>query len=111
MPGARCTRGLACKMMQTLRTRAYRFSGNTPASPTQWLYGLCRARPGDEFVFVTVADELMADQTRSGRLRLRQLDISNGCQAHTVLPYAASRLRPRASPGQARLRPEDSNQP
>jgi hypothetical protein len=51
------------KMMHKLRTRAYRFSGNTPASPTQWLYGLCRARPGDEFVFVTVADGLTADRT------------------------------------------------
>jgi len=26
------------------------FSGNTPASPAQWLYGLCRALLGDEFV-------------------------------------------------------------
>src|SRR6266436_10074761 len=25
------------------RTRAYRFSGNTPAFPAQWFYGLCRA--------------------------------------------------------------------
>src|SRR6202048_3315173 len=32
------------------RTRAYRFSGGTPAFPAQWLYGLCRALPGDEFV-------------------------------------------------------------
>jgi hypothetical protein len=27
MPGARCTRGLACKMHKKMRTRAYRFSG------------------------------------------------------------------------------------
>jgi len=26
-----------------MRTRAYRFSGNTPAFPAQWLYGLLRA--------------------------------------------------------------------
>src|SRR6266478_1108135 len=32
------------------RTRAYRFSGNTPAFPAQWLYGLWRALLGDEFV-------------------------------------------------------------
>ncbi len=32
------------------RTRAYRFSGNTPAFPVQWFYGLYRALPGDEFV-------------------------------------------------------------
>src|ERR1700675_1431632 len=29
------------------RTRAYRFSGNTPAFPAQWFYGLFRALPGD----------------------------------------------------------------
>jgi hypothetical protein len=32
------------------RTRAYRYSRNTPAFPAQWSYGLCRALPGDEFV-------------------------------------------------------------
>ena len=54
MPGARCTRGLVCQNCAFRRTRAYRFSGNTPASPTQWLYGLLRALPGDEFLFVNV---------------------------------------------------------
>ena len=29
------------------RTRAYRFSGNTPAFPARWLYGLFRTLPGD----------------------------------------------------------------
>src|SRR6202011_1129688 len=43
MPGARCTRGLVCKLHKKMRTRAYRFSGNTPAFPAQWSYGLCRA--------------------------------------------------------------------
>src|SRR6266567_5862614 len=54
MPGARCTCGLVCKMHKGRRTRAYRFSGGSPAFPAQWLYGLCRALPGDEFLFVTV---------------------------------------------------------
>jgi hypothetical protein len=35
-PGARCTRGLACNFTWKKRTRAYRFSGNTPAFPAQW---------------------------------------------------------------------------
>jgi hypothetical protein len=39
-PGARCTRGLVRKMHKQKRTRAYRFSGNTPAFPAQWFYGL-----------------------------------------------------------------------
>ena len=33
--------------VQRTRTRAYRFSGNTPAFPAQWFYGLYRALPGD----------------------------------------------------------------
>ncbi len=34
-PGARCTRGLVCKMHKEKRTRAYRFSGGNPAFPAQ----------------------------------------------------------------------------
>jgi hypothetical protein len=51
--------------------------------------------------FVTVAAGLMADRIRLDRCRHRQLDTSNGCQDHTVLPYAATRLRQLASPGKA----------
>src|SRR5439155_17539264 len=46
MPDARCTRGLVCQTVQKWRTRAYRFSGGSPTSPAQWLYGLLRALPG-----------------------------------------------------------------
>jgi hypothetical protein len=46
-PGARCTRGLMCKSSKQKRTRAYRFSGNTPAFPAQWFYSLFRALPGE----------------------------------------------------------------
>jgi hypothetical protein len=46
-PGARCTRGLACDLHQKVCTRAYRFSGEPPAFPAQWLYGLY------EFILVT----------------------------------------------------------
>ena len=71
------------------RTRAYRFSGGTPAFPAQWLYGLLRALPGDEFLFVTVASGLRFVLSPVGPTRLRWLDISNGCQNHTTSPYAA----------------------
>ena len=38
------------------RTRAYRFSGNTPAFPAQWFYGLSSCSPRrDHSLFVTVA--------------------------------------------------------
>jgi hypothetical protein len=70
------------------RTRAYRFSGGTPAFPAQWLYGLyvlfpatnssCHRRRRIEICLSPV-----------GPTRLRRLDISHGCQNHTTSPYAA----------------------
>jgi hypothetical protein len=71
------------------RTRAYRFSGGNPAFPAQWLYGLLRALPGDEFLFVTVTSGLRFVFSPVGPTHLRWLDISNGCQNHTTSPYAA----------------------
>ena len=85
------------------RTRAYRFSGNTPASPAQWLYGLLRALPGDEFLFVTVvsridgevhpveqnitsADLASATDARTTRLRRTQLPPPHPRQAVCGLP-------------------------
>jgi hypothetical protein len=50
--------------------------------------------PRRRIPFVTVASGLRLIETRLGRLRLRRLDISNGCQDHTTSPYAA-RLRQR----------------
>ncbi len=44
---------------------------------------------------------LEAEMIRLDRSRHRQLDTSNGCRDHTVLPYAATRLRQKASPGKA----------
>src|SRR6266478_6366542 len=32
----------------------HRSTGNHPAFPAQWFYGLFRSLPGDEFLFVTV---------------------------------------------------------
>ena len=50
MPGACCTRGLVCNVHEEVRTRAYRYSRSSPAFPAQWVYGLYRALPGDEFL-------------------------------------------------------------
>jgi len=57
---------------------------------------LMPSSPRRRIRLASVVGELAADQARSGRLRLRQLDTSNGCQDHTVLPYA-DRLRQEAS--------------
>src|SRR5258708_9039122 len=53
---------------------------------------LTSCSPRRRIPFVTVASGLRLIETRLGRFRLRQLDISNGCQDHTTSPYAA-RLR------------------
>jgi hypothetical protein len=42
---------------------------------------------------VTIAAGLMADPIRLNRISRRQLDISHGCQDHTVLPYATIAVR------------------
>jgi len=78
-PGARCTRGLACNCAQRTRTRAYRFSGNTPAFPAQWLYGLLRALPGER---------LFCHRRRARREPLRNLTPAPRRQDHTTSPYA-----------------------
>ena len=55
MPDARCTRGPVCKTGNEKRTRAYRFSGEHPTFPAQWLYGLYRAHPGVSGFLASVA--------------------------------------------------------
>ncbi|MEH2564036.1 hypothetical protein V1289_003663 [Bradyrhizobium sp. AZCC 2289] len=57
---ARAAPAVSCaKMHKKKRTRAYRFSGGTPAFPAQWLYGLFRA-PRRRIRLVTVVSELTA---------------------------------------------------
>ena len=90
MPGARCTRGLACNRQQTKTHTSIQVSGGNPAFPAQWLYGLYRALPGERIRLVPVAAGLIADRIRSDRFRHRQLGTSNGCRNHTVLPYATT---------------------
>jgi hypothetical protein len=82
-PGARCTRGLVCNMCIKMRTRAYRFSGNTPAIPAQWLYGLYALSPVTGFL-VTVAPWK--------RLPPKGLTPAPGRQDHTTSPYASAPL-------------------
>src|SRR3984893_7951032 len=90
MPGARCTRGLACNRQQVKTHTSIQVSGGNPTFPAQWLYGLYRALLGERIRLVTVAAGLIARRIRSDRFRHRQLGTSNGCRNHTVLPYATT---------------------
>ena len=75
-------------MGRTKRTRAYRFSGGTPAFPAQWLYGLYVLSPATNS-FCHRRQRIEICPSPVGPTRLRWLDISHGCQNHTTSPYAA----------------------
>ena len=68
-----------------------RDSRDIPAFPAQWVDGLWRALPGDEFLFVTVASRIDGSSRPVGPMEPpRKLDCSNDSQDHTVLPYASA---------------------
>ena len=52
MPGAKCTRSLACEFFGNAHERSHhRFTGNIPAFPhANGFNGFLRALPGDEFL-------------------------------------------------------------
>ena len=79
-PGARCTRGPVCNLHRKMRTRAYRSSGEHPAFPAQWLYGLYRALPGERAFLPPLP-------ARSFWLPT-DLTPATGRQDHTTSPYA-----------------------
>ena len=85
----RAAPAVSCARCTKKNAHEHTGSAEHPAFPAQWFYGLCRALPGDEFV-LSPSLRIMADRARLGRFRLRQLDTSNGCQDHTVLPYATA---------------------
>src|SRR5438034_10906989 len=90
MPDARCTRGLVCRNCALRRTRAYRFSGGSPTSPAQRLYGLLRALPGG-------AGLLSPSPLRS--LLLTSSAPASRRQDHTTSPYAADPASPKGFAG------------
>src|SRR6266545_6734431 len=80
MPGAQCTRGLACEMVSEAHERSHHgHTGNHPAFPAQWFYGFLRALPGDQ-----------ACLTPSPALLLADLTPASGRQNHTTSPSAAA---------------------
>ena len=79
-PGACCTRGLACDLRKTKLHTSIQGSGNTPAFPAQWLYGLLRALPGERLFCLRYPKEasLLLDVMPAPRH-----------QNHTTSPYAS----------------------
>src|SRR6476660_4014633 len=79
MPGARCTRSLACKIDKAHERSHHGHTGNHPAFPAQWFYGLLRALPGDQ-----------ACLTPSPALLIADLTPASGRQNDTTWPYASA---------------------
>src|SRR5437667_12722570 len=77
MPGARCARSLACKIKIAHEHSHHGHTGNHPALPAQWFYGLLRALPGDQ-----------ACLTPSSALLIADLTPASGRQNHTTSPSA-----------------------
>ena len=84
-PGAHDTRSRAQKC-----TRRTAGAPEHPAFPAQWFYGLCRDLPGAEFLWPPSLTDWRSIESPVGPDPLHQLDTSNGCQDHAVLPSAAS---------------------
>src|SRR5260370_36202958 len=88
MPGARCTRSLACELNKAHERSRHGHTGTHPAFPAQWFYGLLRALPGDQALLAPSPALLLADLTPA-----------LGRQNHTTSPSATtpSSLAPPAS--------------
>ena len=87
MPGARCTRG---PVRNEVGSCAHEHTGEAEASgiPCVMALRLMPCSPRRRIRLVTVVGGLKALRARLGSQHLRRLDTSNGCQDHTVLPYA-----------------------
>jgi hypothetical protein len=81
MPGAQRARSLACRKKKAHERSHHGHTGNRPAFPAQWFYGLLRALPGDQ-----------ACLTPSPALLIADLTPASGRQNHTTSPYAPARF-------------------
>jgi hypothetical protein len=90
MPGARCTRGLACKRQQSKTHTSIQVQRKQSGIPCAMVLRLMPRSPRRRIRLVTVAAGLIARRIRLDRFRHRQLGTSNGCRDHAVLPYATT---------------------
>ena len=97
MPGACCTRGLVC--MSRVRC-AHEHTGTAGALRHSLRNGLTAYAELslETNSFCLHRCRLDGGSIRLDQIRHRQLDISHGCQNHTVLPYAAAPVILRAVP-------------
>src|SRR5712672_1931195 len=63
MPDAQCTRSLGAERKKAPERSHHGHTGNHPAFPAQWFYGLLRALPGDQACLTPSSALLIADLT------------------------------------------------
>ena len=100
-PGARCTRGLMCNIV---RSGAHEHTGSAETLRPSLRNGFTAYAVISPATNSSVCHRRLRIKiclSPVGPTRLRKLDTSNGCRNHTVLPYATTRLRQKASPGKA----------
>jgi hypothetical protein len=69
MPGARCTRGLVCKLHKKMRTRAYRFSGGIRHSLRNGFTAYIALSPVSRGSVATVVPEKLVSQELDASIR------------------------------------------
>jgi hypothetical protein len=91
MPGAQCTRGLACEINKAHERSHHRSTGITRHSRTQWFYGLLRALPGDRACLSPSSRGLRFCPCPVGSTKPpRDLTPASRRQNHTTSPSAIS---------------------
>ena len=81
-PGARCTRGLVCKVHKRKRTRAYRFSGNIRPSLRNGLTAYNVLSPVTGFLATVISG-----------FAIRELDASTGASGPHAFAVRLGRAR------------------
>src|SRR5579859_60646 len=95
MPGARCTRGLACKIVQQTHT-SIQVQRRHSDIPCAMVLQVIRALPGVPGFLATVACEFAACRARRADIATpTDLTPASGGQDHTISPSASAPLASR----------------
>ncbi len=93
MPGARCTRGLVCKVAQRKAHTSIQVQRRQSGIPCAMALRLMPCSPRRRIRLVTVVGGLGLIKLGWVDFASARLGTSNGCRDHTVLPYANSAVR------------------
>jgi len=91
MPGANCTRSLACESDKAHEHSHHRFRRIHPTFPAQWFYGLLRALLGDHAFLTPSPALLIADLTPTiWGVRTHDFAVRNRPRSSRALPASTA---------------------